>query len=80
MKLIINALGERFTILSLRHPIFIKSLIHNGLATFIMPVSPRILNFWGRCGDAKRLFLSSIRQQGSLLTKVFLKNLEIKNC
>ena len=42
-----------FESLSLRHPIFIKSLIHNGLATFIMPVSPRILIFWGRCGDAK---------------------------
>ena len=34
-----------FESLSLRHPIFIKSLIHNGLATFIMLVFPRIRIF-----------------------------------
>ena len=44
-----------FESLSLRHPIFIKSLIHTGLATFIIPVSPRILNFSGTLRGRKTL-------------------------
>lgn len=48
MKLIINALGERFTILSLRgFPKFgtSKTLNLNGLAFFFMPNVPKLSDF-----------------------------------